>query len=96
MDGNGDGTEFVISYAPKEYGTDKFGRLVIQTEEMQWVFEVVGTSPEYHAPAGRSRVDTRLPGDVEASLHAAKHKPKRNIVRENLKPVNYTAGKRTG
>ena len=85
---DGDGVEFVISYAPKEYGTDTFGRLVIQTEEMQWVFEVVGTSPEYHAPEGRSRVNTRLPGDVEASLKAAKEKPRRNIVRENLKPVS--------
>lgn len=88
---SGDGVEFVISYAPKEYGMDKVGRLIIQTEEMQWVFEVIGTSPEYHVPEGRSRVNTRLPGHVAASLVAAKEKPRRNIVRENLKPVNYTA-----
>jgi hypothetical protein len=85
--------EFIISYAPTEYGTDKHGRLVVHTEMQQWVFEVVGMSPEYHAPAGVSRVDTRLPGDVEASLRAARDKPKRNVVRENLRPINKAKGK---
>jgi hypothetical protein len=51
--------------------------------------EVVGTSPEYKAPAGQSRVSTRLPTEVESALNAVK--PKRNIVRDNLKPANYTA-----
>jgi len=36
----GEGVEFAIAYAPSEYGKDKIGRLIIQTEEMQWVFEV--------------------------------------------------------
>jgi hypothetical protein len=46
----GEGVEFAISYAPTEYGKDKIGRLIIQTDEMQWLFEVgpgVHCSPLY-------------------------------------------------
>jgi len=80
-----DGVEFVIAYAPREYGKDMVGRLVIQTEEMQWVFEVLGTRPEYKVPEGISRVDTHLTDEQEAALFAPK--PRRNIVRENIAPI---------
>ena len=31
-----DGTNFIVSFTPTEYGKNKTGKLVIQTEEMQW------------------------------------------------------------
>ena len=31
-----DGTNFIVSFTPTEYGKPKVGKLVIQTEEMQW------------------------------------------------------------
>ena len=61
---DGPGAQFRITYAPTEYGTDLVGRLVIVTDENTWVFEVVGTIPEYAPPKGGAKVTTRLdPGD---------------------------------
>ena len=31
-----DGTNFIVSFTPTEYGKNKTGKLIIQTEEMQW------------------------------------------------------------
>ena len=40
-----DGTNFIVSFTPTEYGKQKLGRLVIQTEEMQWTYEIRGSHP---------------------------------------------------
>ena len=37
--GRGDGTVFIVSFTPTEYGKTQVGKLVIQTEEMQWSYE---------------------------------------------------------
>ena len=42
-----DGTKFIVSFTPTEYGKAKMGRLVIQTEEMQWMYEIRGSHPHY-------------------------------------------------
>jgi hypothetical protein len=31
-----DGTNFIVSFTPTEYGKNKTGKLIIQTDEMQW------------------------------------------------------------
>jgi hypothetical protein len=31
-----EGTNFIVSFTPTEYGKNKIGKLIIQTEEMQW------------------------------------------------------------
>lgn len=36
----GDGTEFKVSFTPKTYGKAFMGKLVVETEEMQWIYEV--------------------------------------------------------
>jgi hypothetical protein len=33
-----EGTNFIVSFTPTEYGKPKIGKLVIQTEEVQWLF----------------------------------------------------------
>ena len=48
--GRGDGTVFIVSFTPTEYGKTQVGKLVIQTEEMQWSYEIRGIPPEYKAP----------------------------------------------
>jgi hypothetical protein len=53
------GTEFVVSFTPKEYGKTMVGRLVIETEEMQWSYEVRGSHPRYVPPNAKSVVRTR-------------------------------------
>jgi len=49
-------TKFVVSFSPKEYGQTLIGKLVIQTEEMQWSYEIRGRPPKYRKPKGKSRV----------------------------------------
>ena len=45
-----DGTQFVVSYLPVEYGKIKVAKLIIETEEVQWVFEVRGSHLDYKPP----------------------------------------------
>jgi hypothetical protein len=33
---NRDGTMFIVSYVPEEYGKVKVGKLIIETDEIQW------------------------------------------------------------
>jgi len=52
------GTEFLVSFTPLEYGKSMVGKLVIETEDMQWTYEIRGTHPKYVPPNPRSVVDT--------------------------------------
>ena len=45
-----EGTNFVICYLPKEYGKIKIGKLIIETDEVQWIFEVRGNHLDYKPP----------------------------------------------
>ena len=45
-----DGSQFVICYLPVEYGKIKIGKLTIETDEVQWIFEVRGTHLDYKPP----------------------------------------------
>lgn len=41
-----EGTQFVVSFRPKEYGGRERGMLTIQTDESQWNYEVIGSYPD--------------------------------------------------
>ena len=57
----------------------------VQTEEMMWFFEVRGQPPEYSAPVGVTRVDTKMDPDTMARMaNAADQSRSRNIMRENI------------
>lgn len=88
---DGPGAQFRITYAPTEYGTDLVGRLVIVTDENTWVFEVVGTIPEYAPPRGGAKVTTRLEPGTEEALREAQRKRTGNIVLQNTKKEFYTS-----
>ena len=45
-----EGTQFVVCYLPVEYGKIKIGKLIIETDEVQWVFEVRGSHLDYKPP----------------------------------------------
>lgn len=80
-----DGTNFIISFTPTEYGKAKVGRLVIQTDEMQWTYEIRGSHPQYKIPeVGGGRIDRRLSKEVAQQIKA-KHSAKKNFVKENLR-----------
>jgi hypothetical protein len=82
-----EGTNFIISFTPTEYGKTLTGKLVILTEEMQWTYEVQGTHPEYKAPSGTSKVVSHLPQGTQKALKKAVAKKTKNYMKSNMKNV---------
>lgn len=81
-----DGTPFLITYTPREYGKQLVGRLVIITTEMQWTYEVRGQHPKYVAPqVTEARVDSYLPQEMASQLGS--RTAARNYVQENMRTV---------
>ena len=89
-----DGTNFIVSFTPLEYGKQKIGRLVIQTEEMQWTYEIRGSHPQYKIPQVEGgRLNNKL---SKAQSIAIKQKEQKNFMRANLQATKYaTPGKST-
>jgi hypothetical protein len=84
-----EGTNFIISFTPTEYGKAKVGRLVIQTDEMQWTYEIKGSHPQYKIPeVGGGRISNRLDKSVLVRMKAEKNQ-KKNFVRDNLRTTKY-------
>jgi hypothetical protein len=87
-----EGTNFIVSFTPTEYGKAKIGRLIIQTEEMQWTYEIRGSHPHYKIPeVGGGRIQNKLSKEV-ADVLKQKHGEKKNFLRENLKTSKYIPG----
>ena len=59
-----EGTQFVICYLPVEYGKIKVGKLIIETDEVQWIFEVRGSHLDYKPPEVKK---TRLMEQTKSS-----------------------------
>lgn len=79
------GTQFIVSYTANNYGKAVTGTLVIETDEMQWRYEVRGQLPQYQPPQHvRSKIDTRLPVHVETQLLQNKSRGARNFLKENI------------
>ena len=78
-------TAFAVSFTPKEYGAMAVGRVVIQTAEVEWLFEVRGARPQYVPPVRGPKVDTTLSLDLREHM-AARHlmSTRRNFLKENL------------
>lgn len=45
-----EGTTFIISFTPIEYGKIRRGKLIIQTDDMYWSYLVKGVLPKYNPP----------------------------------------------
>jgi len=80
------GTTFIITYKPTEYGKPVQGKLIIQTQEVYWSYLVKGTHPKYSAPvADKAKVVTRLSKDVQQkSKESAAERRKKNFIRDNI------------
>ena len=64
-----EGTNFIVSFTPTEYGKMKMGRLVIQTEEMQWTYEIRGSHPQYKIPnVAGGRIENKLSKELTKQL----------------------------
>ena len=88
-----DGTEFTLSYSPTEYGKAEKGKLIIQTAECQWIYNVLTKHPGYSVPEDvPSKLDNRLDPHLEKSLGTSKMGSK-NIIAENMKSKNMMQGR---
>ena len=64
-----EGTNFIVSFTPTEYGKAKIGKLVIQTEEMQWTYEIRGSHPQYKIPeVGGGRINNKLSKEIATMI----------------------------
>ena len=82
-----EGTNFIVSFTPTEYGKTKVGKLVIQTEEMQWTYEIRGSHPQYKIPqALGGRIQNKLSKELASKII---HKEKKNFLRDNLVATKY-------
>lgn len=58
-----------MSFTPVEYGKEKEGRLIIQTDTKYWSYFVQGTFPPYEAPKNvKGRVHDILLKDYNINL----------------------------
>jgi len=88
-----EGVNIVVSFTCKEYGKPRVGKLVIETEDMRWTYEVRGTHPEFRAPSVAARVEHKLDRTVAARLDHDQS-TRRNIMRDNMN-VNKTLARRS-
>ena len=49
------GTQFIVCYLPVEYGKVKIGKLMVETDEVMWLFEIRGTHTDYKPPDLKGR-----------------------------------------
>jgi len=79
------GTRFQVDFTPSEYGKYYEADLIIDTDEMQWIYRLVGSFPAYQAPRNTaSKVDSYISEQVDEKLL---HKNRRNFFKENMSAV---------
>ncbi|CAG9335550.1 unnamed protein product [Blepharisma stoltei] len=84
-----EGTTFIVSFTPVEYGAPKVGKLVIQTEDMMWTYLVKGSHPRYQPPeASGGRIDNRLQRSIQPQQSS-----KKNFIKKNIKGLSPTRSK---
>lgn len=79
------GTMFVVSFTPTRYGRTIIGKLLIQTDDMQWTYEVRGTHPFYEPPVGVGKVQNKLAPSEQRELdRAAEQRRRKNFIKDNV------------
>ena len=81
-----EGSIFVVSFAPTVYGKFYQGKLIIETDEMQWTYEVCGDHPRYDPPQALGKVDSWIPPEVDP-VNYNKRLPKQNYMQQNVASV---------
>ena len=78
-----------VLFSPKMYGKVLKGILVIETETSQYLFEVLGKTPEYVPPdlsTVSAKINNKLPEEVQ-KFHLMQTKKHRNIIKDNIENV---------
>lgn len=88
--GSAQGTTFVVSYKPTEYGKTVQGKLIIQTEDVMWSYVVKGMHPKYSAPVvDKAKVSTRISKELQQQLMHTRSR-KKNFIRTNISATRPT------
>lgn len=83
-----EGTTFIVSFTPVEYGKIRKGKLVIQTEDLYWSYIVKGVLPRYIVPkAKESNIDCNL--DAKFSQQISQIVTK-NFLADNIRKSKYS------
>ena len=78
-----------ITFQPTVYGKPMRGLLVVDTLEVQYLYDVVGTIPEYKPPTGlTATISTR------GATSDLSQRKKRNPIRDNIRNVKTRSGPR--
>lgn len=89
-----EGTQFVVSFSPTVYGKPLVAKLIVQTEDMQWTYEIKGTHPKYQPPSGTSVINNRLSDDVSRELDNAHRIKTSSYVKTNAKTFGLRGSKK--
>ena len=54
-----EGTQFEVTFAPTQYKNSWNGKIIIETEESYWSYNVKGSLPHYNPPVGKSLLTSR-------------------------------------
>jgi hypothetical protein len=76
-----------IMFSPKMYGKLHKGVLVVDTLDSQYMFDVVGKTPDYVPPVVTKGALDTMPESPE------KPRPKRNVIRDNIESVRIAKPK---
>ena len=81
----------MVSFTPTEYGKAKVGKVVIQTEEMQWTYEIKGSHPHYRVPEPKlgGRIANKLRPEVQHERRM-KTSTKKNFMTKNMRAAAIT------
>jgi hypothetical protein len=81
-----EGTNFVVSFCPLAYGKLFKGKLIVETDQMQWTYEVIGDHPKYQAPNpknSRAKVDSQIQPELDPDVYKGRNAPHKYL-RENV------------
>lgn len=86
--GSKEGTNFLVNFSPLEYGKPVVGFLVIQTDDMQWTYEIRGSHPRYVPPEGHHYLDNKLSGAAKKKIREFKDTTQStNFLSRNMKLI---------
>jgi len=78
-----EGTNFVVSFKPEAYGKMYTGKLIVETDEMQWTYSVEGDQPKYEAPKDvQTKVASRVNREADPEVYKANKAP-HNFMKDN-------------
>eukprot|EP00818_Percolomonas_sp_WS_P004310 CAMPEP_0117456020 /NCGR_PEP_ID=MMETSP0759-20121206/11661_1 /TAXON_ID=63605 /ORGANISM="Percolomonas cosmopolitus, Strain WS" /LENGTH=2921 /DNA_ID=CAMNT_0005249345 /DNA_START=158 /DNA_END=8920 /DNA_ORIENTATION=- len=90
-----EGTQFIVAYTATEYGKSRQGTLVIDTNEMQWRYNIRGLlPPTIRSPQIKSRIENKLSSETKRALEQAQRKRTKNIIAKNILSTAHTTSRR--